>query len=67
MIFQTAGGRRATLSVLDPRTDLEAGEVEDAMDSIVTKNIFSSSSGDLAAAIEARITTRDTVTLFENE
>lgn len=67
MIFRTSGGRRATISILDPLDTLEAANVEAAMDTIVSKNIFSSNSGELVAAVEARITTRETVSLFENE
>ena len=67
MIFRTAGGRRATVAVPDPLTTLEAAAVETAMNTIITKNIFTSNSGDLVAAIEARVTTRDAVALFANE
>ncbi len=67
MVFRTAGGRRATLSVLDPLATVDAETVETAMDTIISKNIFNSNSGDLVTAIEAQITTREVVSLFENE
>ena len=65
MIFRTAGGRRATLSLPDPLETLDAPTVQNVMDTIVAKNIFTSNSGDLVEAIEARITSRETVQLFE--
>lgn len=67
MVFRTAGGRRATLSVLNPSTAIDAETVEEAMDTILDKNVFDSKTGDLVAAIQARITTRETVLLFESE
>lgn len=66
MVFRTAGGRRATLSLDDPLETLDATTVQNAMDTIVSKNIFTSSSGDLVEVIEARITSRETVQLFES-
>jgi hypothetical protein len=67
MVFRTSGGRRATISVLDPLDTLDAETVETAMNTIISKNIFDSNSGELVAAAQARITTRETVSLFENE
>ena len=67
MVFRTSGGRRATISVLNPLANLNAATVEAAMATIVSKNIFNSNSGDLVSAAGAQITTRDTVSLFENE
>jgi len=66
MVFRTAGGRRVTLSLDDPLATLDATTVQNAMDTIVSKNIFTSSSGDLVEVIEARITSRETVQLFES-
>jgi hypothetical protein len=67
MVFRTAGGRRATLSLDDPLETLDATTVQNAMDTIVSKNILTSSTGDLVGVIEARIVSRETVQLFEAE
>ena len=47
MVFRTSGGRRATISVLDPLDTLDAETVETAMNTIISKNIFDSNSGEL--------------------
>jgi len=67
MVFRTAGGRRVTLSLDDPLETLDATTVQNAMETIVAKNIFTSSTGDLVGVIEARIVSRETVQLFEAE
>ena len=67
MVFRTAGGRRVTLSLDDPMETLDATTVQNAMNTIVAKNIFTSSTGDLVGVIEARIVSRETVQLFEAE
>lgn len=61
--FQTAGGRNLQISVPDPKDDLTAAEVQAAMNTIVQKNIFATSTGDVTAALGARITTRDITNL----
>ncbi|NLK51850.1 MAG: DUF2922 domain-containing protein [Syntrophomonadaceae bacterium] len=65
MVFRSAGKRRVTLSLPDPLETLDAPIVQKVMDTIVTKNIFFSNTGDLVEVIEARITSRETVQLFE--
>ncbi|MGI6649738.1 MAG: DUF2922 domain-containing protein [Bacillota bacterium] len=67
MVFRTAGGRRATLSLDDPLETLDATTVQNAMETIVAKNIFTSSTGDLVGVIEARIVSRETVQLFKTD
>ncbi len=61
--FQTVGGRNLLVSVPDPKDDLTAAEVQAAMGIVVQKNVFSTGSGDVTAALGARITTRDTTDL----
>jgi len=59
LIFQNVAGRRTTLAVQDPRDDLTAEEVMTAMELIISRNIFTSPGGDLAAITGARVVTRD--------
>lgn len=67
MIFRTAGGRRATIAVIDPQDNLDAATVQNAMNAIITKNIFAATTGDLVGIIGARIVSRDTVELISME
>ena len=63
MVFRTAGGSRKTISIEDPKTDLTDEQVQSAMSAIMAKNIFSTGTGDLVEALEARKVTT-TVTEF---
>lgn len=59
MIFANTGGTRATISVYDPRPDLEGQEVKTAMEDIIAKEVFTSTNGDLSGINGARIVERD--------
>jgi len=58
MLFRNQAGKLVTISVIDPRPDITAGEVETVMDTIITQNIFISLGGDLVAKVEARVIER---------
>ena len=60
MVFVNAAGDKVTLSLPDAREDLAAAEVKTAMEGIISRNIFTSSGGDLTAISSARVVTRDT-------
>jgi len=66
MTFQTAGGGRMRISLLDPREDLTAAEVEAAMNTIIAKNIFTSTTGDATGILGARIVSRDVQELISS-
>lgn len=55
MTFQNANGGRSTISVLDPLDDLTEAEVQACMQTIIEKNIFETSGGDLVGIVEARV------------
>lgn len=63
MIFQNAGGSRATIAVPEPDAALTAVQVQAAMNDIIAKNVFESNGGDLVAIAGARIVTRDVTEL----
>ncbi|SMC00035.1 Protein of unknown function [Thermanaeromonas toyohensis ToBE] len=64
LIFQNASGRRITLTVQDPRADLTSGEVQATMEFILSRNIFTSSGGDLVAIAGARVVSREITDLI---
>lgn len=64
LIFQNAAGKRTTIAVVDPKEGLTPAEAQAAANTILTKNIFTSSGGDLTAILEARIVTRDVTEVF---
>lgn len=65
MTFLTQGGSRATISLDNPKDDLTEAEVVAAMDQIIAKNIFNTSSGDLVAKHSARIIDRTVNVIYE--
>ena len=58
MIFSNTEGRNSTISVADPDPEITSGEVETVMDSILTKNVFETTGGDLIEKVRAQIVTR---------
>ncbi|KUK10442.1 MAG: Uncharacterized protein XD50_1309 [Clostridia bacterium 41_269] len=59
LTFRTAGGSRRTISIEDPKTNLTDVEVQAAMDTIIAKNIFGTSDGDLVGVVSAQIVTTE--------
>ena len=55
MVFATQGGKEATVAVKDPKDGLTLAAVQAVMATIIAKNVFSTTSGDLVAAKEAQI------------
>lgn len=64
MIFRNEEGNRVTISVQEPKMDLTPQEVQAAMELIVSGNVFTSSGGDLASIVGARVVTRGVEELF---
>jgi hypothetical protein len=65
MIFSNEEGRNVTISVADPRDDLEVAEVETAMTNILQRNIFGTSGGDISALNRAQLVSREVEILIE--
>ena len=65
MIFRNEEGRNVTISIADPRDDLEVSEVEAVMEAILLRNIFSTAGGDIAYLSKAQLVSRDVETLVE--
>lgn len=63
MQFTNAAGRRVTLAVVEPRENLTAAEVQGAMQTILARNVFTTSGGDLTGIAGARIVAREVTEL----
>lgn len=59
MDFNTELGRTQRIRVYDVKDPLTGAEVAAAMDTIIAKNIFTSTGGNLTGKIEARLVTTD--------
>ena len=60
MTFKTTDDKKVSLSVDNPREDITESEIKDAMDLVVSKNIFAPNGADIAEAVEAKVVVTDT-------
>ena len=58
MLFDTAQGKKYTISVDEPRADLTAPEVETGMQALLASNAFLVDGANLVSAYQARIVER---------
>lgn len=65
LIFSNAEGRNATISVNDPDPELTALQAEAVMDSVITRNVFNTSGGDLVGKVRAQVVARTVDVLQE--
>jgi hypothetical protein len=59
MQFETSGGKKLTISVDEPRTNLTTLEVETGMQALITSNVFEVNGFGLANALSARLIERN--------
>ncbi|WP_282192821.1 DUF2922 domain-containing protein [Romboutsia ilealis] len=60
MTFKTTDDKKVSLSVDNPREDITESEIKDAMDLVVSKNIFAPNGADIISAVEAKVVVTDT-------
>jgi len=65
MVFRNTDERLATISVADPEPELTGAEVEAVMDSIIARNVFETTGGELVEKVRAQIVTRTVNVLDE--
>jgi hypothetical protein len=63
MTFRSAAGKEVVLSLPDPKPSLTLAEVNAVMQTIITKNIFATKSGDLVQTVDAKIRVLDVTDL----
>lgn len=64
MIFLTPLNKQVTMSLNNPKDAITAVEVQAAMDTIIARNIFLTTSGELTSKVSARIIDTTTNELF---
>ena len=64
MVFLTTLNKQVTIGLSNPKDTITAPEVQAAMDTIIAKNIFLTSNGELASKVSARIIDTTTNELF---
>jgi hypothetical protein len=55
MTFGAADGSSFSISLDKPKADLTTAQIETAMDTVISKNIFQSTGGNLVAKKDAKI------------
>ena len=60
MTFKTTDDKKVSLSVDNPREDITESEIKDALDLVVSKNIFAPNGADIVSAVEAKVVVTDT-------
>lgn len=55
LVFTTQGGKEVTVAVKDPKEGLTLAAVQTVMNTIIARNVFTSTSGDLTGIKEAQI------------
>lgn len=65
MVFRNAAGRAVTITLDNPKDTLTQAQVSSAMDQIISKNIFTSSGGDLVEKSLAEIVDTSRNTLYD--
>lgn len=63
MVFRNRDGKEVVMSLADPRDNVTKAEVDAVMQDILAKNVFTTKGGELAQVADARIRTRDAVSL----
>lgn len=61
--FNTASGKKVTMTVNDPRPDLTTQTVEAAMQEIIALDVFELNGASLATIVDARIVERNVTEL----
>ena len=59
MTFKTTDDKKVSLSVDNPREDITESEIKDAMDLVVSKNIFAPNGADIVSAVEFKVVVTD--------
>jgi hypothetical protein len=59
MVFQNQIGKNISISVPEVKDNVTEAEIKTLMETIIAKNIFESTGGDLITIMEASLVTRD--------
>jgi len=65
LIFRNAEGRTVTVSVNNPKDQLNVAEVNDAMDMVINSDLFQTSGGSITEKVRAEVVSRQVETILE--
>lgn len=64
MIFKNAQGRNMTISVSNPVVPVNSGDVQEAMDLVLNKNIFLTGGGEIQEKVGAQLINREVIEII---
>ena len=67
MVFRNTAGKTVAISLPDPDSEITGLDVEAVMDSIITRNIFDTTGGDITTKVRAEVVSRDVDVLSDFE
>jgi len=65
LTFTTAGGKTFSITIPDPKEDLDKAEAEAVLDTVILKNIFLTSSGELIGKRDIKVVGTTTDDLYD--
>lgn len=65
MVFRNQSGGNVTMNLNNPRADLTAADIEQAMDLVIARNVFTSAGGDLVAKQDIRVIDTTTSDMYD--
>ena len=65
MISKNAAGKNVSINLPDPDSKITAMEVEAVMDSVISRNVFDTSGGDIESKVRSEVVARDVDVLAE--
>ncbi len=65
LVFRNASDRTVAINIPDPDPELLALDVEAVMDSIITRNVFSTTGGDITSKVRSEVVARTVDVLAE--
>jgi len=64
LIFKDQQDKSRAINVQDPDSEITSMEVEAVMDSVISRNVFTTAGGDLVSKVKAEIVEREVTNLF---
>ncbi len=58
MVFRNTAGRLVSITIPDPDPELVAGQVEAVMNSVISRNVFFTTGGEIIGKVRAEVVTR---------
>ncbi|SHI26938.1 DUF2922 domain-containing protein [Desulfosporosinus lacus] len=65
LTFETAGGKTFSITIPDPKVNLQQADAETVMDMIIEKNVYITTSGELTRKRDIKVINTSTEDLYD--